>query len=264
MATTWTIAQCDRLTADGFITTAQFMVARLTTEQFTAKATRVHGGRYNYDKVVYKTKLSKIVVTCPKHGDYEVSATIHIQGHIGRCCANELKKGIRTRKDTPEYLERKTALVKKSMFFEGVPCRFCGNKKRYSCNNSCATCAVESRRKSNAKNNGVRHHRINQANIYRSDVVVQKQIQAIYACVQNMQKTFDVNLHVDHIVPLKAKDACGLHVPWNLMVTTAQYNLSKQNKIDNVPMVSSRDAIIIHQSALPWNLKKEKQNVSIV
>ena len=236
------------------------MVARLTTAKFIAKASKVHGNRYTYDKVVYKTKLSKIVVTCPKHGDYEVSATIHIQGHIGRCCAHEAKKGIRTRKDTPEYLVRKDALAQKAMFFEGVPCQICGNKTRYSCNNSCSKCAVKSRQKSNAKNNGVRHRRINQANIYRTDAGVQKQIQAIYACVRDMSKTFDTQLHVDHIVPLKAKNACGLHVPWNLMVTTAKYNLSKQGKIDDVPSTGNSSTVIIHQSALPWNLKKKAQN----
>jgi 5-methylcytosine-specific restriction endonuclease McrA len=236
------------------------MVARLTTEEFVAKATQVHGGRYTYEKVVYQTTKSQIVVTCPKHGDYVVTPVIHLQGHVGRCCLYESRKGVRTRKDTPEYLVRKSALAQGAMFFEGASCRICGNKKRYSCNNSCATCAVESRRKSNAKNNGVRHRRVNQANIYRDDAVVQGRIRAIYACVRDMSKTFDTQLHVDHIVPLRAKNACGLHVPWNLMVTTAKYNLSKQGKIDDVPLVGSSNAVVIHQSALPWNLKKETQN----
>jgi hypothetical protein len=58
-----------------------------------------------------------------------------------------------------------------------------------------------------------------------------------------LAETWDIpirDLHADHVVPLKAKNVCGLHTPINLTIRTAAENIAKNNKID-----LTRDAPIV-------------------
>lgn len=65
------------------------MYKRRTTDDFISKAIAIHGDRYDYSLVEYKSHHEKVKIICKEHGEFEQIASVHLRGSIcKRCSAN--------------------------------------------------------------------------------------------------------------------------------------------------------------------------------
>lgn len=65
----------------------------------------VHGNKYDYSKVVYKNKITKVTIICPKHGEFKMEPFRHLKGIDCRECG--ILKRAASKRLTPEkILER--------------------------------------------------------------------------------------------------------------------------------------------------------------
>lgn len=53
---------------------------RYTTEEFIRKAQDIHGQKYDYSKTCYINKRTKLLITCPIHGDFFQTPSNHLSG----------------------------------------------------------------------------------------------------------------------------------------------------------------------------------------
>ena len=57
-------------------------------------------------------------------------------------------------------------------------------------------------------------------------------IKDVYELAKEQSLELNKKFEVDHIIPLKNKNICGLNVSWNLQILTREDNSRKKNKFD--------------------------------
>ena len=65
------------------------MSKKLTNDEFIEKSRQIHNNKYDYSKCCYVNNRSKVVITCPLHGDFEQLAGNHLAGYGCKKCAIE-------------------------------------------------------------------------------------------------------------------------------------------------------------------------------
>lgn len=87
-------------------------------------------------------------------------------------------------------------------------------------------------RKDNRAKNAARNSRRRKAiELATPDWVNYQSIIDVYMQRENKSVKDGIVYHVDHIIPVQSKKVCGLHVPWNLQIITAEENIAKSNSL---------------------------------
>lgn len=84
-------------------------VMKRTLESFISDARKIHGDKYDYSKSVYKGIHSKLVITCPIHGDFEQRPNDHLHGQGCKECG-KLTSASKRRLDTESFKKKFTEL----------------------------------------------------------------------------------------------------------------------------------------------------------
>jgi very-short-patch-repair endonuclease len=62
---------------------------KLDISEFIEKATKIHGNKYDYSKVIYLNNYTSIIIICKKHGEFLQKPFVHLLSHGCPSCINK-------------------------------------------------------------------------------------------------------------------------------------------------------------------------------
>lgn len=66
------------------------LAIRMNQEEFINKANKIHSNKYSYNKVNYIIGNETVIITCPKHGDFNQTPNKHLNGQGCPKCNNSI------------------------------------------------------------------------------------------------------------------------------------------------------------------------------
>lgn len=81
------------------------MIRRLTTEEFIERAKSVHGDKYDYSVVEYKSAHEKVIIICPEHGAFEQTPNSHLRP-CGCPKCGYVSSAERNKSDSAEFVDK--------------------------------------------------------------------------------------------------------------------------------------------------------------
>lgn len=100
----------------------------LTTEDFIWKSKSIHGDKFNYSKTEYESATKKLIITCPKHGDFKTIPSYHHYGWGCPECGLDMSRSIGEEMIT-EWLKKKNIEFVRQKTFEGLK----GKRRKLKC-----------------------------------------------------------------------------------------------------------------------------------
>lgn len=141
---------------------------KMDSESFIKRAKKVHGDKYNYNKVDYKLSVEKIIISCPKHGDFTQVPSSHLTGAGCLRCSEEIN-GKKSRMSLNEFIDKSNIihnnryLYSKAMYsgvnnYIIITCRIHGDFKQnassHHSGSGCPECAKIRRERSSISHGG--------------------------------------------------------------------------------------------------------------
>lgn len=103
------------------------MSIKMTKSEFVEQSNKIHNFKYTYEVVEFTTTKTKVVITCPTHGDFEQRANNHLRGQGCLKCSSK------HRFTTEEFITKSNEVHSNKYTYEKVVYTTAVNKVTITC-----------------------------------------------------------------------------------------------------------------------------------